>query len=223
LTGEPLSQIPKIMAIPVPGIAGIDGSKMVYGAWFLFNEAYWCLLNSQHFGAIVSLTASVELCLRSLLQEKSHDAKLVTLIHRARKKGFVTGEEEADLDNLRELRNHYVHFELEKLPMAKKVFETKLEDVVAGSVPDSMKATDAYPSEDYRYFIPLMAAVGLSGIYLQKVYTFYRRKYPALPSSPVLTHWKFKQVEFKQSGMVRMEKPPQTPFMAKLRRLLGRR
>jgi hypothetical protein len=155
------------MAVPAPGIAGIDGSKMVYGAWFLFNEAHLCLLNSQHFGAIVSLTASVELCLRSLLQEKSHDVKLVELIRRAREKGFVTREEETDLDNLRDLRNHYVHFELQRLPVAKEVFETRLEDVVAGRVSGSMKVTDAYPSEDYRYFIPLMAAAGLSGIYLE--------------------------------------------------------
>jgi hypothetical protein len=194
---------------------------MVYGAWFLFNEAYWCLLNAQHFGAIVSLTASVELCLRDLLQEKSRDVRLVTLIRKAREKGFVTGEEETDLDNLRDLRNHYVHFELEKLPM--KIFETKLEDVVARKVPGSMKVTDAYPSENYRYLIPLMTAAGLSSICLQKVYEFYKRKYPAPPTSTTLLYWKLTQVEFKQSGMVRMEKPHQTSFIAKLRRLLSRR
>jgi len=180
---EPASEdVAFILPVPAKGIDGIEGKDLPFAAWFLLNEAFSCLKNNEHYACIACLIASVEIWLRR--ETKKRRLKLEKLIDHATETGLISSEEKDDLDELRKLRNKYIHFDLRKLPKVKdgQVTVYKINDAISslrkGEYPKGKKVA-AYPTPEYEDLIPLLWLAGNTQIFMKKIKEFYEKRFPS--------------------------------------------
>ena len=170
-----LYDMPSVFMQPLPGIdIGIEGSDMPYVAWWLLNEACRCALNHTHFAAIICLAASVEVCLRreTKLDETAPFAKVIKT---AEERGIISPQEAKMLQDLRETRNQFVHFRIDKLPRVSTIRRIGFSaDMKIKRGLDMVP----YPSREYEDLVPLQFAAIIAAKYAREVLAVLKRLYP---------------------------------------------
>jgi len=173
--------IPHMYRFQLPGIPGIDGFKLFYGSWHLLNEALTCFLNNEHYACIACLAASVELWLRRTLNSKR---KFKQLICQAKKNKIISDDEKKMLDELRKMRNMYIHFDRDSLPWAKSAKTARIKDreTTFSEIDQLIELQgikiNPYPTDAHRDAIPLAVLAPISYLYLNSIIEFFRKRYP---------------------------------------------
>lgn len=180
--------IPEMWYDQVPGISLINGSRLPYGTWHLLNEALSCYRNSEHFACISCLVGSIEIWLKRTLNSKK---KIVDLIEEAKKSEIMTTDEAEYLQEIRKVRNMYIHFDLKKLPKIKRAIERELGQKSAYEV-------EPYPTQDHKDAVPLMLLTVRSYFSLNYIIEFFYKRYPN-DSGLIATYYRCKLTEIKTS------------------------
>lgn len=174
---------PHMYVAQLPGIPGIDGFELPYGSWHLLNEALTCFINNEHYACLVCLAASVESWLRRKLRTGAKK-NFVVLIRQAKKSKIISDDEAKEFNELRKIRNMYIHFDRKKFPRVKSIRTAEIKDrVTAFSEIDELIElhgieVSPYPTRAHKDFIPLSALTPTSYLFLNSTIRFFMRRYP---------------------------------------------
>lgn len=168
-------RLPIVLGMHVKGIQEIDGSEMPYGSWYLLNEAINCYYCCSYYACLTTLSACVESWLRRQIKTKKD---FVELIFEAEANGIITNEEAKTFNDLRGVRNNYVHLNVDKLP--------KITHMTGGRVVGNQILFDVstsgkvnpYPTEAHKEFVPLLMLAPTAYVPLNKVIAFFKERYP---------------------------------------------
>ncbi|MGD0028488.1 MAG: hypothetical protein ABSC91_06080 [Candidatus Bathyarchaeia archaeon] len=174
--------VPIVRAQEMEGISQVNGSEMNYGSWYLLNEAFSCFRNHEYYACLSCLSTSTELWLRRELKASSR-IKLQKLIRTAEEHGLISKEESMELDKLRETRNSYVHFDMEKLPKVSHVhkigvYESPFSSDSFAKLSQEQETINPYPTERHKDALPLFALGPTAFFTLNKIVTFFSKRYP---------------------------------------------
>jgi hypothetical protein len=173
--------IPDLTMNRVYGIPRINGAELFYGSWHLLNESLTCFTNKEYFACLLCLSTSIELWLRRSLNS-DHD--LYKLLRAAKEANLIDENEFGSLDQLREDRNAYVHFDLDKLPLFRDKMKTiQMESNWTEEETEKARArfgydVDVYPTEAHKDILPLSFVAVSAYFHLNTVAKFYRKRYP---------------------------------------------
>jgi hypothetical protein len=173
--------VPDVTMNKVYGIPNINGSELFYGSWHLLNEALTCFTNKEYFACLLCLSTSIELWLRRSLKS---DHEFYKLLRDAKEANLINEQEFNALDQLRDDRNAYVHFDLTKLPLFTDQMKTT--PMEANSTPEEKEKAlerfgnnvDVYPTEAHKDILPLSFVAVSAYFHLNTVAKFYRKRYP---------------------------------------------
>lgn len=186
----------------IPGLPGIDGINLVYGSWHLLNEALTCYLNKVYFACLICLSTSVELWLK---RELKSDDSLENLLKKAKSLKLIDDVEFESLNRLRNDRNSYVHFNIDKLPKSKhdKTTSTRIERYrTAEGIYKERELykieVDVYATPAHRDMFPLAVLAVLSYFHLNSVTKFFQKRYPCDDS---LRHYYYNFTLLKIDGL----------------------
>jgi len=112
---QDLEVVEQFVTLLLPGIKGIESTRMGYASWFLLNEALRCYQTGNYVASILTLAASVEEMLRKQTA-CDQDAGLQIVARKGLETRLITQDEFEQLDHLRLIRNKYVHYSPEELP-----------------------------------------------------------------------------------------------------------
>jgi hypothetical protein len=168
-------RLPIVSGMHFKGIQEIDGSEMPYGSWYLLNEAINCYYNYSYYACLTTLSACVESWLRRQIRTKKD---FIELISEAESQGIITGEEAKTFNDLRGVRNNYVHLNIDKLPKITHITEGRVVgNQILFDVSTSGKV-NPYPTEAHKEFVPLFMLAPTAYIPLNKVIAFFKKRYP---------------------------------------------